>query len=1208
MTSEASQSSVAPDSQVHGQQPKYVVAVGASAGGLQALETLFRAMTPTSSMGFAFVVIQHLMPGAKSQMRELVSRWTTLAVVVAEQDMPLAADTVFLIPPGVELRVAEGLLTLEARAHGVPRPIDVFMRSCAAEFGDRSVAVVLSGTGDDGSRGVRAVHDAGGLVVVQREDTAEFVAMPHNAIVTGTADAVVPPQDIFEVLQRHVAGRLAVESQPVELVGMQAVFATLLSRYGIDFALYKPPTVKRRVERRINLGHHSNLDSYIERLRNDPAEIEELYRDLLIGVTGFFRDKEAFQALADEVISKIALNATEQVRVWVAGCATGEEAYSVAMLLTEACERCERAISVRVFATDVHQRSLQFASAGTYSADAVAEVGEARLARFFTIEGDCYRVTSELRRMVVFASHNLLRDAPFTKLDLISCRNLLIYLQDPAQRRVLSLFHFGLRTEGVLFMGSSGTPGDLAPEFEPINQRWRIYRKRRDVILPALAEAATSLGQTWVGLATARHDIRETYLQLFATMLEEALPPSVLVDQQHQIIHTFGDIAALLRFPRGWPSLNLLSLLAGDLKIAVAGALHRSASVQAAVSYPDVCGRTLDTQEKFDVRVRPLQLPENPAVFYLVSVAPAAIRDSVASPDVLLDYEQASGEHLEALEHQLRFAKENLQATVEALSAANEELQAANEELLASNEELHSTNEELQTVNAQLHTVNAELQGKINDLLELTDDMDNLLLSTEVHTLFLDADLAIRKFTPAIAEAFHLVNTDVGRRIEGFAYNLDFPDLVGLLARVRATGERYEGEVHSHGLTYLMRVVPYRGRGKTTGVVLTLVDITRLQQVETELREQVEQRDQFLAMLSHELRNPLGAIINALRIVERLMANPAPRRVTNALDLIFRQARHMQRLLDDLLDVARLTRGKIQLRKVILDLRPLLSEVLETSHATLDEHRPSVTIEQQGEEALWVYGDATRLVQIFDNLVFNAIKYTQEGGHVTIKVDRNDTQAVVRVQDDGIGMDAQTLAHVFDLFHQADTSLDRSRGGLGIGLTLVHKLVGLHGGTIEAHSKGVGFGSELVVRFPLESAPVLPATPTGAPVPRPKPRIVVVDDRPELRLTLVDLLTDSGFEVSAACDGLSGLRVILEEHPDAALLDIGLPGIDGYELARRLRSEPSTTALKLIAVTGYGGPENVIRATAAGFDGHLVKPVDIEDVIMMLARFGVSPS
>ncbi|MCA9696489.1 MAG: PAS domain-containing protein, partial [Myxococcales bacterium] len=543
------------------------------------------------------------------------------------------------------------------------------------------------------------------------------------------------------------------------------------------------------------------------------------------------------------------------------------------------------------------------------------------------------------------------------------------------------------------------------------------------------------------------------------------LPPSVLLDGHHQVVHSFGEIATVLRLPRGRPSLSLLDMLEGELKLAVAGALHRAARSRAAVSFLGV----LSNERHFDVRVTPLDVPRMNEPFFLVSLARAAEAPKLPESPEPLDLDEIARDRLDALELELRHTKENLQATIEELEASNEELQATNEEMLASNEELQSTNEELHSVNEELYTVNTEYQHKIDELTELTDDMDNLLLSTEVHTLFLDDHLCIRKFTPAMAVVFNLLESDVGRRIDGFVHSIAIDNLGEILARTRDTGERFQAEVESRIGPYLMRVLPYQGRNGPAGVVMTLIDITALRKAEQALREQVVLRDRFLAMLSHELRNPLAAVNNALTLLGRRLPvdQEALRR---PLELIERQSRHMQRLLDDLLDVSRITQGKIHLRLEAFDLRQVAREAIEHLQAAIRERRQVLDFDP-GECGLWIRGDNTRILQVFDNLLTNASKYTPEGGHIHFSLGIEDDRAVIRVRDDGAGIDEQTQAHIFDMFVQAETTLDRSQGGLGVGLTLVHNIIELHGGSIRVHSPGVGQGSVFTIRLPTIAQP-----------------------------------------------------------------------------------------------------------------------------------------
>ncbi|HXE52740.1 MAG TPA: chemotaxis protein CheB, partial [Tepidisphaeraceae bacterium] len=475
-------------------QQLYIAAVGASAGGLEALERLFRS-TPTDS-GVAFVVIQHLSPDFKSLMDELLARHTKMTIHRVEDGMAVQPNCIYLMPPRKEMIISGGklLLTDKDPQQELSLPIDHFFRSLAQDAGPRAIAIVLSGTGSDGSRGIRDIHEAGGLVLAQSEETAKFDGMPKSALDTGVVDAVLGPEEIpkaiGEYVKRHTAGVRGQEipSSEIEAAhGVDAIFKLLRDEYGIDFSHYKPNTVARRIERRLSLNQAVDLDDYVQRLRSDPRELNSLYRDLLIGVTRFFRDRESFDRLEKDIIPDLLARKRpgDEIRFWIAGCATGEEAYSIAILLHERMQLFGRSMNVKVFATDVHGASLEIASAGVYDEEALSEVKPSRLATYFTKKQDGYHILPEVRQMIVFARHNVIKDAPFTKIDLISCRNLLIYFQPAAQKKALSLFHFGLRTGGVLFLGPSESPGELAPEFETLDEHWKIYRKRRDIRLPA---------------------------------------------------------------------------------------------------------------------------------------------------------------------------------------------------------------------------------------------------------------------------------------------------------------------------------------------------------------------------------------------------------------------------------------------------------------------------------------------------------------------------------------------------------------------------------------------------------------------------------------------------------------------------------------------------------------------------------------------------
>jgi two-component system, chemotaxis family, CheB/CheR fusion protein len=593
-----------------------------------------------------------------------------------------------------------------------------------------------------------------------------------------------------------------------------------------------------------------------------------------------------------------------------------------------------------------------------------------------------------------------------------------------------------------------------------------------------------------------------------------------------------------------------------------------------------------------------------------------------------IDVDLASREHVSSLESELRYTRENLQATIEELETSNEELQASNEELVASNEELQSTNEELHSVNEELYTVNAEYQKKIAELTELTDDMDNLLQSTDIGTIFLDSDLCIRKFTPQIGRAFDLVPHDVGRRIDNFSHNISHPRLLDDVASVLTTGAPIEKDVQDrNGNWFFLRILPYLSRAKLDGVVLSLIDITGLKRkeeailrytedletanrglqesivrqarAEEEAREAVRLRDQFLAILSHELRNPLTAVLNASLLLE--CDGDDKQTLREACGVIARQSRQMARLLDDLLDVSRITRNKIEIRKRVVDLRETSREAVEAVRPSLGGHRVQLDVDLP-QEPVWVYGDPARLQQIQVNLLTNAIKFTPAGGKVGLCVRCEEGRAVLRIRDTGVGIPSEMRDRIFELFVQLNAPPGGGEGGMGVGLTLVRALVQLHEGEVTLHSDGEGQGSEFVVRLPLDTSGNRPAPEELSLQPLSELRLVLIEDQFDIRMVTGRLLEAIGCKVIATEDGFKGIDAIERFRPDAALIDIGLPMIDGYEVARRIRQLPAGQLVRLVALTGFGQQSDKQKALDAGFDAHLVKPVSLHELASVLSR------
>lgn len=1317
--------------------PSFVVGIGASAGGLESLEKLFQNLP--ADTGMAFVIIQHLSPDFKSMMYELLARDTKMEIHRVEDGMVIEANHVYLLPPKKELIVAGGELHLIDKdlSKGLTLPIDRFFESLGRECGPRGIGIILSGSGSDGSRGIRDLAQAGGLVICESEETAKFDGMPLSAQSTGLVDIVLAPQEMGKALLRHAAnpldakkdGELAYEAEQVRLGlrGAEAIYELFRHEYDLDFSVYKEATVLRRIGRRIAMSDTPTIDSYAEKLSKDKSELNSLYQDLLIGVTQFFRDEEPFQYLQETVLPELLSNRAmdRTIRVWVSACATGEEAYSLAILFHEAFEAAGRPPQMKIFATDVHKKSLLQAGRGVFQEESLKRVSEARRNRYFVRHDDVYQISNDIRELIVFAPHNILRDAPFTDLDFVSCRNLLIYFQPAAQTKALSMFHFGLNTNGILFLGSSESPGELASEFETVHERNKVYRKWRQTRLPAelrLPQARTP-GLNFPaaairGFATPNKSPDAGLLRVYDHLLNTYMPPSLLINEKRELVDSFGGAESLLRVPSRRASLDILDLIDQSIRTTLIGALQRCLKSDGPVRFSGVS----IGEQTYNLTVDPFRNPSTQGMQYLLTFQPTDPVVTAVSEifETSPDSNEVSASQMRQLEEELRYTKENLQATIEELETSNEELQATNEELVASNEELQSTNEELHSVNEELYSVNAEHQRKISELAEVNHDIHHLLENTDVATIFLDSELRIRKFTSHVRKIFDLIDADVGRPISSFAHRIQLADLLDRIKSVRERGDLFESEVHTaDGACYLLRILPHRINQDIDGIVIVMVDLAPLEDlrgrlrwmsaivqstddaiigedlqgyitswnvgaenlygytadeaigrhvsflvpsshqeevidyltsikrgesvrtletvrmhrdgklvhvsltisavrdalnnvigiskiardmsdritVEAKLREQAKQRDMFLAMLSHELRNPLSAVLTAAHVLsdQRASALIQPRAVTT----IRRQAAMMASLLNDLLDVSRVSLGKIELARSLFNLVDLIETIRETTLPEITAHQAKLHFVVTDTE-LYVEADAARLIQVHVNLINNAAKYSPPGSPIFVTIRSENGAAVISVRDEGAGISAEFLPRIFEPFVQSDETLDRSEGGLGVGLTLVKSLVELHHGTIEAFSEGRDRGSLFVIHIPLTNSrptegaskePSVELSVSGAIVRR-AARIVLVEDIDDNREMLKAILELDGHKVIAADNGESGCGAILEHQPDLALIDIGLPGIDGYEVARQVRKNLTGKDVKLVALTGYGQQSDIAHALAAGFDAHLVKPVN----------------
>ncbi len=1216
--------------------PVAVVGIGASAGGLQAYTEFLEALP--ANTGMAFVIVQHLAAEHESLLATLLARATAMPVVEVHDEPGITANCIYVIPPNRSMVISDGKLRLLDRAPGIHRAVDIFLAALAESYGHRAIGVVLSGTGNDGMMGMQAVKAAGGITFAQ-DSTATHSGMPNSAINAGCVDFVLEPRQIASEIARLAdAPDLTLDSAHghVSAGRIAEILDLLRQKLDVDFSKYKANTLHRRIRRRMSLRKAADIDEYKAILLAEPREADVLYQDILISVTNFFRNPESFEALKSTAFPALFSRdrTDEPIRVWALGCSTGEEAYSLGIALQEYMDEIKNPVPLIVFGTDINNLAIERARRAWYPKGIAQDVSEARLRRFFTEIDGGYCINKATREHCIFARHNALTDPPFSNMDLVSCRNMLIYLQAGLQRKLLPLLHYALKPTGVLFLGPSETISHYRDLFDALDGRHKLYarrptRRRVEASFPANTAGRMSAAHSFRKFgATPRDASSDGQREAERTLLKRYVPAGVLVNAEGEILQFRGDTGPYLTQTDGKASLNLLKMAREGLLAPIRAALQQAHREEAVVHTEDVFVRTQDDLSAISLTVIPVpSTPALPRCYWILFEPPGpAAGPAAEGPRRLRSKRKAvvdAERQIHVLTQELAATREYLESTIEAQEASNEALQSANEEVQSANEELQSTNEELETskeeiqsTNEELTTVNEELRVRNDELDRANNDLNNLFSSIEMAVVMLWPDLRIRRFTPLAQKAFNILPGDVGRPICDMHLKLTIDDFAQSLAAAVNQGVPRESEVRSQdGRWYLLRIRPYRTQeNRIDGATILLVDIDALAQTQESLRNRIaelaiadRQKNEFLAVLAHELRNPLAPLRNAVQI---LKLSPADVRVSaKAQELIERQVKHMSRLVGDLLDAARAQHGQIQLQRERLDLRTVVERAVDMMRPQFDARRQILRV-QLAVEPVMIDGDPTRLEQVVGNLLSNAQKYTGEGGIIDVTVGTSDAsdagspQAVIRVSDNGEGIDPELLPNLFQLFTQADRSLAHSQGGLGIGLSLVRTLVELHGGRVGAYSGGRNRGSEFVVRIPLhavhrEEADLDDRAPPIGAKRRPR-RVLVVDDNPDIRETTSMMLTMIGHEVKSAASGHEALEAAAQFEPDAILLDIGLPDLNGYEVTRQLRQMTNVASARIIAVSGYDTPEARDRALDAGFDFHVAKPVTLSDLESLL--------
>jgi two-component system CheB/CheR fusion protein len=1203
--------------------------------------------------------------------------------------------------------------------------------------------------------GAEAIKAAGGITFAQ-DESAQQGSMPHSAIESGCIDFVLPPEAIAAELERIAKHPYLSQTPPQpehsisetkDQSDLNKILALLHEALGIDFTGYRSTTLYRRISRRMVLHRLDTFGDYLSLLTNDASELQSLTQDILISVTAFFRDPACYDTIKSQILPEIFADRsrTEPVRVWVVGCAGGEEAYSLAITITEYQQENGLDLPVQIFATDLNENEVIKARTGQYPKSIAEDVSPERLRQFFVETDSGYQVVKRVREMCVFARQNALADPPFSRLDLVSCRNLLIYMQPVLQKRLIPLLHYSLRAGGFLWLGGSENISGFGELFDIVEPRQKIFRRKQG--MPTLA-AGFPIQFRWPandfprpqdrsierGAGNVQHEADRLALAKYS-------PPSVVLNASFEVQQFRGDINPYLALPHGRPTTNILKMAREGLLVSLRNGLEQARSQLKPVRLEKVRISSDSGFHLVNLEILPFRGagPEQSYLVFFEETERQYNATVVPTPAVAEPQDEVAH-----LQRELAATREYMQALIEQQEAGNEELQSANEEIQSSNEELQSVNEELQTSkeevqssNEELLMVNEELRNRNQELDRARNDLANFIASSDLPMVAVDTSLRIRNFSPAAEKLLNLIGPDIGRSIGEFRFVLDVPDLEQLLtAAIREEVSSSREVQDRRGQWYLMRIRPYRtGENKIDGAVLILVDIERLKeseeqirtseekyrlliegalgiaivlldkqgnvtnwnigaerlfgyssgeiighnfsrlmtpediahkklvrdladaeaegettndhwlmrrdgtrfwasgvtsalrdkagllhgfakvlrdqterrQYEESLREEDTRKDEFLATLGHELRNPLAPLTNTMEALSELKDTPPA--IDRALKRMQNQVETLKRLVEDILDVSRINNRTVQLRREVLDLRKVIQRAIETERheITAAQHVLSTRLPNT---PVMVEGDQIRLEQIVTNVLNNAIHYTDPGGQIALSLEvdshkAESREAILSIKDSGIGIPPEQLDQLFKLFARGEASHTRNRWGLGVGLSLVKGLVELHGGSVEARSAGAGQGSEFIVRLPVVSGGSQETTNTRPLRPQRKPdsvvrRVLIVDDNQDAAEALGDLLRLWNQDVRVAFDGSQAIEVAKEFRPDVILLDVRMPGMNGYDVVRQLRGSNGFEQATIVALSGYGTDEDRRRSLQAGFDAHIVKPIDKDALVRIL--------
>jgi two-component system CheB/CheR fusion protein len=1221
--------------------PRGVVGIGASAGGLEALQQFLNYLPVNTDL--AYVIIQHLSPDYKSLLQEILSKYTKMPVLQAKDGMVVARNTIYIIPPKYNMELAGDRLHLSVYDHAIiNHPIDIFFRSLAVSYRQKSAAVILSGTGSDGTNGIKSIKEENGLIIVQSPESSRFDGMPRSAIATGFADLVLPPEAIAMEMT-HISGSFFSRTsehgeglKPTDETMLTKIFSILKSITNVNYTYYKQTTILRRIERRMVVTHKTDLEKYVDYLGANPDEARLLSREVLIGVTSFFRDPDYFAALKENVVKPLlqeSKGGSEPVRVWVAGCSTGEEAYSVAILFMEAMEELNIRHELKIFATDLDTESIAIAGRGAYGESIASDVSINRLSKFFTKRKNTYVVNHDLRKLIIFSPHNVFQDPPFGRLDLICCRNLLIYFQNILQKDMFNIFHMALKDKGYLFLGKSeAINNNYEDVFLPVCAQEKIFRHNADghAPMPNTVTYTMPLLNNPPFMRDVHNEEDEPVSRdndLYLKTLETFMPACILVDEKNKIRHLFGDCSNYLHMPTGNFTADVFNLLTPDLRISVSTALKASRERSRRLTYLDVPMNGEKTSGKISLTAAPINNR---------SGAPSGLTAIVFMDNSKLeplkegqhyDVDRIAAQRIADLEQELNKTKDELKHSIAELESVNEELQAANEELLTANEELQSSNEELQSVNEELYTVNSEYQQKAGELSGLNDDLNNFLATNLIGIIFIDDQFRLRKFTSYIMKEFNVLPQDIGRPLQYIAYNFMNVDLLQLSHQVVTNQVPLEQDIVSvNGKPYFLRIAPFRTEDKKMlGLVMTFVDVTRKYDVKQQVASMEQaleraqtinsQKDSFMSRMSHDMRTPLHTIQGLV-----FLSQEDPNLSKSLSDNLLKIKDASQYLLDiinDVLDSSMIASNRMKIKEAPCQEDILLQEAEDM--ILLQAEKAKVVFQRSitGSADHCLMLDKTHVLQILVNLLNNAIKFTPENGKVEFHTVISEpapgrVRHVYTISDTGCGMSKDFLDKMYQPFEQGNMEQHSAAPGVGLGLHIVKNLVNLLGGELECRSE-VGRGTTFTVTLTYNAATkaqqeALQKNDTTDFSRLQDKKVLLCDDH-EVNLAITRaILEDKGIKVVTAVNGQEAVQNYMESaigEFDAILMDIRMPIMDGLQATIKIRSCQRADAKKIpiLALTANALDEEEQVCLDAGMNARLVKPLNTQDLYKALLQY-----